>query len=637
MVSPDLLRTLLVFGVAAGLVQSSFAAQAKVELYRKNRSLDKNPARASRNVLYYGSIKLGSPSQSLTVCFDTGSADLWVPSVECNNPSCLSHDRFDPSLSSDHKETGGQFAIKYGTGSVNGRVVTDALQLAEPPIVVPDQGFGLAQDHSADFASASCDGIFGLAMPALSKQGQLPAFFRMLESGLLDEPLFSIWLSPDPTLEPAGKILFGGHNPARYTGDLLDLPVISKKYWLVALDSMAIDGKIVAGLKADGAIMDTGTSLITVGAADAATINAAIPGMTFSPDTKTWRVAGGCANVDSMPKISFIMGGSSFSLGPRQYIIQVGSGDGTYCMSGIVGNGPNGKIVLGATFLRAYYSVYTYDLPTGNAWVSLAPAALDTGVDSEGAVINSDAEQQGTPVNSSSVYVTETQAELAVKAAIVAAATANKTAAPAAPQTVGVASAAAVSGAVAAAAAASNAVAPVAGAVPPAASGGSRSAPAPAVSVYGSWGPVTGGKTKAAKPASVPVPARPPISDVLSFGSSAAISALATSGRLPPAGAPAPGPPAAAAGGPAAAAVRPPRAAPAPALPLDSPAPLKGGSMGAAAAEAYLRDATGDDASGTPQDHPVLSKPPSVSALPPASVSAARSFGTMLGGRRLLL
>lgn len=75
----------------------------------------------------------------------------------------------------------------------------------------------------------------GLAMPALSKQGQLPAFFRMLESGLLDEPLFSIWLSPDPTLEPAGKIHFGGHNPARYTGELLDLPVISKKCASTAL------------------------------------------------------------------------------------------------------------------------------------------------------------------------------------------------------------------------------------------------------------------------------------------------------------------------------------------------------------------------------------------------------------------
>lgn len=46
------------------------------------------------------------------------------------------------------------------------------------------------------------------------------------------------------------------------------------RYWLVALDSVAVDGNIVAGLQADGAIMDTGTSLITVGAADAATINA---------------------------------------------------------------------------------------------------------------------------------------------------------------------------------------------------------------------------------------------------------------------------------------------------------------------------------------------------------------------------
>ena len=69
----------------------------------------------------------------------------------------------------------------------------------------------------------------GLALPSLSKEGQLPAFFRMLESNLLDEPLFSIWLSPDPTTEPAGKIMFGGHNPQRYSGDLQDLQVTSKK------------------------------------------------------------------------------------------------------------------------------------------------------------------------------------------------------------------------------------------------------------------------------------------------------------------------------------------------------------------------------------------------------------------------
>ncbi len=47
--------------------------------------------------------------------------------------------------------------------------------------------------------------------------------------------------------------------------------------------------------------------------------------MVFSADTKTWRVDGGCANVDAMPAVTFIMGGNQFSLGPRQYIIQVGA------------------------------------------------------------------------------------------------------------------------------------------------------------------------------------------------------------------------------------------------------------------------------------------------------------------------
>lgn len=60
---------------------------------------------------------------------------------------------------------------------------------------------------------------------------------------------------------------------------------------------------------------------------------------------------------------------------------------------------------MGASFLRAYYSVYTYDLVSGNAWVSLAPSAIDTGLDSEGEITNA-AAAAGEPLSASSVFVT---------------------------------------------------------------------------------------------------------------------------------------------------------------------------------------------------------------------------------------
>lgn len=55
---------------------------------------------------------------------------------------------------------------------------------------------------------------------------------------------------------------------------------------------------------------------------------------------------------------------------------QVGDGDTAYCMSGLVGGGPSGKLVLGDIFLRAFYSVYTYEPVSKAAWVGLASSAL---------------------------------------------------------------------------------------------------------------------------------------------------------------------------------------------------------------------------------------------------------------------
>lgn len=113
----------------------------------------------------------------------------------------------------------------------------------------------------------------GLALPALAKEGGAPAFFRMVEAGMLDAPMFALWLSPDPVAEPAGEVHFGGHDRRRYHGVMHELPVVSTKFWTVAVTGVTVGERRLPMLGAEGAILDSGTSMITASDADAAAIN----------------------------------------------------------------------------------------------------------------------------------------------------------------------------------------------------------------------------------------------------------------------------------------------------------------------------------------------------------------------------
>lgn len=77
------------------------------------------------NEEWTGTVSIGTPGQDFTIDFDTGSADLWVPSSDCDG--CQAQHSYDPSASSTSKEQSGTFQIQYGDGSqASGPIYTDS-------------------------------------------------------------------------------------------------------------------------------------------------------------------------------------------------------------------------------------------------------------------------------------------------------------------------------------------------------------------------------------------------------------------------------------------------------------------------------------------------------------------------------
>jgi cathepsin E len=325
---------------------------------------------------YYGTFELGSPPVKYTGCFDTGSADTWLPAGACANPSCLTHTRFEPRSSSTYQTLNAPFQITYGTGSVAGFVGSDVLTLGDTPggpkLSVVNQGFGIVFDSSMDFLSASCDGLFGLAFPELSEMQVNPAFFNMMRQEVLDEDIFGLWLSADPAQEPAGVLTFGAADKAHYHGELEWVPVSEKAYWTVPMSGGSV-GSTALPLAAKAAILDSGTTAILMSDADAARLHRAIPGVAFNPAGGYYNITGGCAAVPSLPDIGFTLGGTTYTIPPRLWTQQVPNpAGGINCISGIIPGGDSNSIILGDNFLRAWYTAYKYDRATHTASVGFA-------------------------------------------------------------------------------------------------------------------------------------------------------------------------------------------------------------------------------------------------------------------------
>uniref|UniRef100_A0AAY4BSQ3 pepsin A n=1 Tax=Denticeps clupeoides TaxID=299321 RepID=A0AAY4BSQ3_9TELE len=305
-------------------------------------------------------ISIGTPPQSFKVVFDTGSANLWVPSIYCNSAACgtvtlhesLPHEH-DNLSDQPSTHSGTSLSIQYGTGSMTGFLGSDTVEVGG--IQVLNQVFGLSQTEAQFMYYMQADGILGLAYASEAVDGVLPVFNNMVQQSLVPNSYFSVYLSRNS--ESGNEVIFGGYDPSHINSQLNWIPVSSQAYWQISMDSITINGNVVACNGGCQAIVDTGTALIVGPDSDISNINN-IVGATSSNNGEG---TVDCSSIGSMPNISFSIHGISYSVPPSAYVSQNSFSNG-------IGTG---LWILGDVFIRENYVVF--DL--GGNYVGLAPLA----------------------------------------------------------------------------------------------------------------------------------------------------------------------------------------------------------------------------------------------------------------------
>uniref|UniRef100_A0A8C4RS03 Renin n=1 Tax=Erpetoichthys calabaricus TaxID=27687 RepID=A0A8C4RS03_ERPCA len=300
---------------------------------------------------YFGEISIGSPPQMFNVVFDTGSANLWIPSASCSPlyTACFSHNRYDSSQSQTYIKNGTGFSIQYGSGNVRGFLSEDLVMVGGIPVI---QVFAEATAVPAlPFIFAKFDGVLGMGYPNIAIDGITPVFDQILSQHILKEEVFSVYYSRDPHNMPGGEIVLGGTDPSYYHGEFNYLSTSKTGKWEIELKGVSVRGETLFCKDGCTAVIDTGSSYIIGPAASVTQLMKAVGA------TELYTV--NCDKVEAMPSISFEFGGTEYSLTGEDYIHWFGEDLCVVTFSGLDIPPPVGPVwVLGASFISRYYTEF---------------------------------------------------------------------------------------------------------------------------------------------------------------------------------------------------------------------------------------------------------------------------------------
>merc|ERR1719375_1212434 len=125
---------------------------------------------------YYGQIEVGEPKQKFTVVFDTGSGN-----IDADGSTVKKGAPRD------------QITVTFGTGEISGVFLEDNICIGS---LCAEGDFVAATEETDDpFSSFNFDGVLGLALNEMSQGPSFNLMDRLVSSGKLKKPIFSVFLS----------------------------------------------------------------------------------------------------------------------------------------------------------------------------------------------------------------------------------------------------------------------------------------------------------------------------------------------------------------------------------------------------------------------------------------------------------
>ncbi|KAE9380892.1 acid protease [Stipitochalara longipes BDJ] len=241
-------------------IESSLIRSATPKL-RKRDTIGLDMGTIFEGFQYFVNFTVGTPPQSVSATFDTGSSNLILNSATSDfctsaNPSPCLGGAFNVNSSSTVKQVGTDMISVYEVAGYEGNWYTDTVAFGGKSI----ENFTMGVADTFSNGTTNTLGVsfvfpqnFTLGTANPSPDNSLG---QMVKAGLIPSSTYSIWMDRNSAL--GGTVLLGGVDTSKFTGELQSYPIVpsdpaSGIYVRLALSFSASVGgsKPIAGNSSD--------------------------------------------------------------------------------------------------------------------------------------------------------------------------------------------------------------------------------------------------------------------------------------------------------------------------------------------------------------------------------------------------